>query len=345
MGKKAKTAPAKKIEKVAPAFLAIDFETPNLKQNAICSMGMTLVENGAIQYSREILINPQTKFDTKNISIHGITPEMVREAPTFAEMWETWGQVIQGYPIVAHNAAFDMAILAKNASAVGIEITPQNIYCTMEICRNCLKYQEVSLDALCRRMDIELAHHNSASDSLAAAKIMLRLLAEEEWENGVPICFTPNQFAYRAQKKWCAKKTEEKNRAIKTGISIHYEGDKMIIEAGKIVQALKARGEIVTPECDYSSDDIIFEGKRFVFTGSFPGMPRSEATEIVEAKGGKVTTTVSKKTDYVIIGLEDTAMVGADTKSSKIEKAEELNAAGCSIKLIKAERFIESAKK
>lgn len=343
--KKRKTTPAKKIEKESATFLALDLETPNLKNDAICSMGLTLVENGEIQYSREILINPQVRFDLKNMTIHGITLEKVKDAPTLAEAWEEWGPIIQRYPIVAHNAAFDMSVLAKAARAEGIEIAPQNIYCTLELCRDHLNYEAVALDDVCRRLEIELDHHNSASDSLAAAKIMLHLLSEEQWEDGVPICFTPRQFAYRAKNKWSATKPTGAERTIKTGISIHLEGDNMIVEAGKIDQASKAQSEIVMPECDYSDADILFEGKRFVFTGAFPGVPRSEAQKIVEAKGGKVTTTVSKKTDYVIIGLEDTAVVGADTKSAKIEKAEELNASGCSIQLIKAEKFIQAAKK
>ena len=81
-----------------------------------------------------------------------------------------------------------------------------------------------------------------------------------------------------------------------------------------------------------------------MLTGAFPGMSRGEATAFIEKNGGRVTSTVSKKTNYVIVGLEDTALVGADTKSTKIEKAEALIAAGCQIKIIKAEKLVEMAK-
>ena len=57
-------------------------------------------------------------------------------------------------------------------------------------------------------------------------------------------------------------------------------------------------------------------GKTFVITGTLPNMSREKATEAVEAAGGKVTNSVSKKTDYVV--------AGADPGASKYNKAQEL---------------------
>ena len=74
----------------------------------------------------------------------------------------------------------------------------------------------------------------------------------------------------------------------------------------------------------------ILEGKSFVFTGRI-SMPREEARSIVERLGGKVASSVSKRTDYVVAGEE---------AGSKLEKAEELG-----VKIIDEEAFMEMVKK
>ncbi len=57
------------------------------------------------------------------------------------------------------------------------------------------------------------------------------------------------------------------------------------------------------------------EGKTFVLTGTMPDLTRGEATKRIKRAGGKVTGSVSKKTDYVVAG---------DSPGSKLAKAEEI---------------------
>ena len=59
----------------------------------------------------------------------------------------------------------------------------------------------------------------------------------------------------------------------------------------------------------------IFEGKQFVLTGTLPTMKRDEARAFIEARGGRVTSSVTKKTDFVVVGEE---------AGAKLDKAQEL---------------------
>jgi DNA ligase (NAD+) len=58
-----------------------------------------------------------------------------------------------------------------------------------------------------------------------------------------------------------------------------------------------------------------YAGKTFVLTGTLPTLTRDEASAMIKAQGGKVTGSVSKKTDYVVAG---------EAAGSKLTKANEL---------------------
>lgn len=76
--------------------------------------------------------------------------------------------------------------------------------------------------------------------------------------------------------------------------------------------------------------DLPLEGKIFVLTGELQSMTRPEATSIIESFGGKITSSVSSKTDYVVVG---------DSPGSKYQKALELN-----IKILNEEEFLKLIK-
>ncbi|MFN3309606.1 MAG: BRCT domain-containing protein, partial [Anaerolineales bacterium] len=75
----------------------------------------------------------------------------------------------------------------------------------------------------------------------------------------------------------------------------------------------------------------VFAGKTFVVTGGLQKFTREEVKEFIEKRGGKVTESVSKKTDYVLVG---------QNPGSKLEKARALN-----IPILDETQFLEMAEK
>jgi DNA ligase (NAD+) len=84
-------------------------------------------------------------------------------------------------------------------------------------------------------------------------------------------------------------------------------------ELCKRLRAAGVRTEIA--EQPRGEADQRFAGKQFVLTGTLPGMTRDEARQLIEARGGRVTGSVSKKTDFVLAGADP---------GSKLDKANEL---------------------
>ncbi len=81
-----------------------------------------------------------------------------------------------------------------------------------------------------------------------------------------------------------------------------------------LIDELKGLGLKMTPS-ERKNDDGAFKGKTFVLTGTLPTMSRKEASKLIEDNGGKTSSSVSKKTDYVIAG---------ESAGSKLTKAQSL---------------------
>ena len=94
----------------------------------------------------------------------------------------------------------------------------------------------------------------------------------------------------------------------------------------KLIEKLRNLG--VNFESDaQTNEDNRFEGMTFVLTGTLPTLSRNEASDIIERFGGKVSSSVSKKTTYVLAGEE---------AGSKLDKALSLN-----INVIDEETFMK----
>lgn len=86
--------------------------------------------------------------------------------------------------------------------------------------------------------------------------------------------------------------------------------------ATHLIESLKSFGVKTTFEVEEKNLNHQFSGKTFVLTGKLENYTREEAAQLIESFGGKITSSVSKKTDYVIAGSD---------AGSKLVKARSLN--------------------
>lgn len=164
---------------VLDRIVAFDVETPNFNNDRICSIGISVIEDGKIISNINYLVNPECGFDYRNINIHGIRPEDVLSAPIFPEIWKIIRKDFLSSLLVAHNAVFDMGVLKKTLYYYGIEESLVYYVDTLRIARVMLKGTvNHKLPTLCCYYDIVLNHHDSGSDSNACAELLLNLIKD-----------------------------------------------------------------------------------------------------------------------------------------------------------------------
>jgi len=122
-------------------------------------------------------INPEREVSEEAYKIHGYSDKFLSNKKTFAEITEVFLNFIKDKKIIIHNAAFDLSFLNYELRLINQkEIDKKNVIDTLEIAR--LKYpgSQNSLDALCKRFNIDNSKrekHNALVDCYLLKEIYL----------------------------------------------------------------------------------------------------------------------------------------------------------------------------
>jgi DNA polymerase-3 subunit epsilon len=149
-------------------YVAIDFETANNDPTSACSVGLAKMVDGKVLDSYYTLINPPSKyFSPMNISIHGIRPEDVANAPTFDMIWPAILLFIGNDLLIAHNAPFDIGILRAMLTHYGLPIPPLRYTCTVRISRKIWPhFSSHRLTSLSERFGFAYQAHHALEDAV-----------------------------------------------------------------------------------------------------------------------------------------------------------------------------------
>ena len=158
-------------------FTAIDFETANGSPASPCAVGLIRVRDSKPVATLELLFRPPVPhdwFSEGNTRVHGITPAMVQDAPAFSEVINQMLEFIDEDLLVAHNASFDMGVLAASAKAINHELPKLRYGCSLKIARKTYNLESYRLNAVAYAIGHEeFEHHNALADSDACARIVI----------------------------------------------------------------------------------------------------------------------------------------------------------------------------
>lgn len=154
--------------------------------------GDRLIEIGAVELINHMptgrtyhqYINPEREVPDDAVKVHGLTYEMLKEYPTFDKIADSWIDFIGDAKLVAHNASFDMNFINYELKQLSkSEMSWDRCVDTLEIARSMFPGARCSLDALCKRFDIDNSartFHGALLDAELLAEVYLELLGGKE---------------------------------------------------------------------------------------------------------------------------------------------------------------------
>jgi DNA polymerase-3 subunit epsilon len=164
--------------------IVFDTETTGLDPRE----GHRVVEIGCVELvnhlptgnDKQWYINPERDMPEEAYRIHGLSEEFLKEHPVFADISGDFLAYIGEARLVAHNAMFDLKFINAELIAVGApKIAPERMIDTIPLARQKIPGAQYSLDALCRRFDIDLERrekHGALLDSELLAEVYLELI-------------------------------------------------------------------------------------------------------------------------------------------------------------------------
>ena len=151
-----------------------------------------IVEIGCIELNNQIptnkifhnYVNPQRSVSEDAYKVHGYSDKFLSNKKTFSEIYEDFLNFIKNKKIIIHNAPFDLSFLNYELRLINKKpINKENVIDTLEIARTKYPGSQNSLDALCKRFNIDNSKrekHNALIDCHLLKEVYVNLVDQKE---------------------------------------------------------------------------------------------------------------------------------------------------------------------
>ena len=164
--------------------LVLDTETTGLDHEN----GHRIIEIGIVELENHLptgnyfhyYLNPERDSDKKAQEVHGLSRDFLKDKPKFSEIADEFINYISNSKIIIHNASFDIGFLNAELTRCNMkELNDDLIIDTLVLAKRKFIGQSVSLDALCRKYNIDLTGreiHGAIKDAKLLASVYLELI-------------------------------------------------------------------------------------------------------------------------------------------------------------------------
>lgn len=300
-------------------YTAIDFETANSYRGSPCSVGLVKVRGGMVVDQYSSLLRPPKSvdyFSPWSMAIHEITPEAVHDAPRWKDALPSILGFIDGDPVVAHNAGFDIGVIRYACIADDIDWPAMQFLCTMVLARRALALPCYRLPYVAESLGYQhVDHHDALADARTVVDIVNGLVAG---------CAAPDLDSLA------------QHFSIRIGEMAPgcYRGSGLI-DLGGVARLSRAD---VNPEAD---QDGYLYGSVVVFTGTLQSMTRQVAWDECSKIGALAERNVTRRSNVLVVGDINPAVLRPDSNiTGRARKAFELQDSGQPIEVMTEDDFL-----
>lgn len=302
-------------QKAVSDFVVIDIETTGLSLNTD-----EIIQMSAIRFINFVevdhfstYVHPSVHIPSGITKMTGISDADVCSAPLFSDIWVQYKDFIEAAPVITgYNVSFDLQFLSK-ASGEDLR-TKWKCFDTLACVKQAFSSLEnYKLSTVCDFIHYSDRFHDSLNDCRACGEV-IKYLACTDCDELISLRYLKSPAKYRNHAH--ALKIDEYKKNL-------------------------CRADSPPIELDQITNNGPLSGKNIVFTGTL-SFGRSSAFAMAEAAGAFVKSSVSKKTNYLVVGAQDISIVGSDGLSTKTERAYQLiDEYGINIKIIGEAEFLQ----
>ncbi|GAA4794376.1 exonuclease domain-containing protein [Olivibacter ginsenosidimutans] len=166
-------------------YAIVDIETTGAYAagHGITEIAILIHDGSTVQSTFETLINPLQEIPLHITALTGIDHQLVKHAPTFAEIAAQIYHLLNDKVFVAHNVNFDYSFVKHHLAIHGYSWSATKL-CTVRLSRKLLPgYPSYSLGRLCQQLDITINNrHRAGGDAEATAILFSKLLEQDRGE-------------------------------------------------------------------------------------------------------------------------------------------------------------------
>ena len=180
------------------SVVGVDCETTGLH----VEKGHNIIEIALVKHNPDgsveewsTLLKPTKRIAPSNQAIHGISPSMVHEAPTFDQIYTEFQTFIQSCVLVAHNATFDIGFLQEEAKRHCLEpISDAQVLDTLQLSRRFFGFPRNNLSVVSHRFHLMTPHaHRALPDARNTMHVFWAMLEDIEERCGKELTVTELQ--------------------------------------------------------------------------------------------------------------------------------------------------------